>query len=513
MSDVKARLQGGVQEKKRQGAERLKAILEEVRSKGVVSEAELLQSTGMDKQLLDRCIEYLRENGLIEVKKKLFKDVEITVPGGRNVHVPVKVAVKEGTAQPRAVETRPVKPQGEEPAKEPQSYEVRGATEPLKPTVQGVGQPDVQPGEPEQAAPAQSAVTPPAGAEKVVPETEEELQEVCKSLVTDFIGVMRLHGEADGEFYSTALMIDKGDIIAISFENMDLASVTVGDEAYREILERFQGTKGDLEIFEMSEDDLNQSLQSNINCLLTSPAKLSALNIKIKRIQHAEEPQKKSLLSGLTSVFSQPDTSVKADWEGELKETRRRRVEKLGGMVNLLDFARGLELDSVKAKRFEEIRKAKQAMPHGNPAAVDPRKAARLEELKAKRKLKLSLPGLGGAQAGGGYEAARPDQTSASSAQQNPDNIPVKTVQSGIRVSTGIDKLYEHVKREGKVKLNDVLASKLGINKTQIEEWAMILEEHSLLEVKYPTIGEPEISLPSGNKDGRKEAENGGKKK
>ena len=43
------------------------------------------------------------------------------------------------------------------------------------------------------------------------------------------------------------------------------------------------------------------------------------------------------------------------------------------------------------------------------------------------------------------------------------------------------------------MKINESLASRLKVNKTQIEEWAMILEEHNLLELRYPTIGEPEI--------------------
>ncbi len=511
MSDVKARLQGGVQEKKRQGAERLKSILDEVRSKGVVSEAELLRSTGMDKQLLDRCLEYLRENGLIEVKKKLFKDVEISVPGGRNVHVPVKVEVKESAASPPSAEAPQAKPAEEAAAKEEPAPAAEAAREQPPPEVADAGQPPAEPDAPKPAE-ARPSGLPAAPAGKVVPETEEELQEVCKSLITDFVGVMRLHGMADGEFYTNALMIDKGEIIAVSSENLDQASVTVGDEAFREIQERFHGTKGDLEIFEMSEDDLNQSLASNINYLLTSPTKLSALKLRIRRTQHAEEREKKALLSGLTSIFSQSDPQAKADREAELK-AKRRRVEKLGGMVNLLDFARGLELDSVKAKRFEEIRKAKQALSQALSAAVDPRKAARLEELKAKRKLKISIPGLSGAPAGGGRESAAPVQAGAPVPQQAPDKALVCAVQSGKKVSTGIDRLYEHVKREGKVKLNDALASKLGINKVQIEEWAMILEEHSLLEVKYPTIGEPEISVPPLGKDGRKEAENGGKKK
>ncbi len=57
---------------------------------------------------------------------------------------------------------------------------------------------------------------------------------------------------------------------------------------------------------------------------------------------------------------------------------------------------------------------------------------------------------------------------------------------------TELDVLYKKVKKKGKIKFSDA-AKYLGVDKKKIEEWAGILEEHSLIQVHYPAIGEPEL--------------------
>jgi response regulator of citrate/malate metabolism len=69
-----------------------------------------------------------------------------------------------------------------------------------------------------------------------------------------------------------------------------------------------------------------------------------------------------------------------------------------------------------------------------------------------------------------------------------------KDVAEGKVVETTIDKLFNLVDKRDKVKINDALAKELGISKERIEEWAVILEEHNLVSINYPTIGEPDIT-------------------
>jgi quinol-cytochrome oxidoreductase complex cytochrome b subunit len=60
------------------------------------------------------------------------------------------------------------------------------------------------------------------------------------------------------------------------------------------------------------------------------------------------------------------------------------------------------------------------------------------------------------------------------------------------KYETYFDTLYRIIEKKGKVKLS-VLATYFGIAKKRVEEWATILEEHEMLTIYYPLIGDPEI--------------------
>ena len=69
---------------------------------------------------------------------------------------------------------------------------------------------------------------------------------------------------------------------------------------------------------------------------------------------------------------------------------------------------------------------------------------------------------------------------------------------SGMKVKelleTDVDKLYELVRDKGILKVNDA-SKKLGISVEQIEAWGRILEEHKLIKLHYPPVGEPVLIL------------------
>jgi len=69
-----------------------------------------------------------------------------------------------------------------------------------------------------------------------------------------------------------------------------------------------------------------------------------------------------------------------------------------------------------------------------------------------------------------------------------------KEIVEGEVVETSIDKLFNLIDKRNKVKINENLAKELGVSKQRIEEWAVILEEHNLVTINYPPLGEPEIT-------------------
>ncbi|MCK4335991.1 MAG: hypothetical protein KAW40_04690 [Candidatus Aenigmarchaeota archaeon] len=61
-------------------------------------------------------------------------------------------------------------------------------------------------------------------------------------------------------------------------------------------------------------------------------------------------------------------------------------------------------------------------------------------------------------------------------------------------LETDVDKLYELIRDKGILKVNDA-SKKLGIRVEHVERWGRILEEHKLIKLHYPPIGEPVLIL------------------
>jgi len=61
-------------------------------------------------------------------------------------------------------------------------------------------------------------------------------------------------------------------------------------------------------------------------------------------------------------------------------------------------------------------------------------------------------------------------------------------------ITTPLDKLLDMVIKKGRISIKDA-ANLFGVSRDQINGWAKILEEHNLIEINYPPIGEPELRI------------------
>jgi CBS domain-containing protein len=61
-------------------------------------------------------------------------------------------------------------------------------------------------------------------------------------------------------------------------------------------------------------------------------------------------------------------------------------------------------------------------------------------------------------------------------------------------LETNIDCLLSMVKEKGTVKLKDAV-KEFGVEPERVEKWGRILEEYNLVELHYPPIGDPKITL------------------
>ncbi|MBN2014874.1 MAG: hypothetical protein JW778_06810 [Candidatus Altiarchaeota archaeon] len=292
--------------------------------------------------------------------------------------------------------------------------------------------------------------------------SEEEFLEKCRGLTKDFRGVLLLSGDVEGERYSASLIIDKGSIIASTFEFDGL--IMFREQAINEITGKLKGSKGILNIFEFDDEDMRLIRDTNKSAFLSSPVPLSSLGLKIKLL--VEQWVEKQ--------------------EGEgARPLKLPELFKTRGTFNLLELARSQEKIKETGKKEEKIGgleddklgdidlRGIENLLGGGGAAVDIRKLEELKRIKEERQRKIAEK----------LAAVRKGEGS----KEKPTE--------GKRVQTTIDKLYSLVRKYKKLRIDDKLAHTLGVNRAQIEEWAVILEEHDLIELRYPTIGEPEIRV------------------
>ncbi len=128
-----------------------------------------------------------------------------------------------------------------------------------------------------------------------------------------------------------------------------------------------------------------------------------------------------------------------------------------------------------------------------------PRKAAALKGQETKAAAPKEAPTKPEAGKAAAKEPAKetPEEAKPEKAGVDDDDKakPRKNVEKAREhVETDVDKLYEIVREKGIIKVKEA-AKLLGIDTEQVEEWGRILEEHKLVRLRYPPVGEPVLVL------------------
>lgn len=72
-----------------------------------------------------------------------------------------------------------------------------------------------------------------------------------------------------------------------------------------------------------------------------------------------------------------------------------------------------------------------------------------------------------------------------------------------IYLETNIDRLFKMIEKKGRIKISEA-AKKLNLSEDRIQEWGDILEEHKLIDMHYPPIGEGVMRPVKSKKETKK---------
>lgn len=296
----------------------------------------------------------------------------------------------------------------------------------------------------------------------LVPKSSTDFYKLCRKL-GKFTGVMRLLGDIDGKFYRADILIDNGDVVGASFENITKREIIFKEAALKMIREKLIGSAGSLEIYEFNRVELNSTKKENKEATLSSPVDIKNLGMEVKSMGEKKVVEDKGpgiidrLYSGVpVSRLSREEKEMmeKRLMEPQIKKELESRgvTANMEGLAKALKGMEGVDLQALK-KKIDIKEELKRRRQETDKKIAD--KFSKVGKGEEKRKVK--------AQRG--------------------------------TIKTSIDKLFELVRKYNKLKISDGLARRLNVSRAQIEEWCIILEDHNLVELHYPTIGEPEIRL------------------
>lgn len=285
----------------------------------------------------------------------------------------------------------------------------------------------------------------------ILPRDTEDFNRICTQLGS-FTGVMRFFGRNES-LYMADLLIRKGMIKAASFEDLDKRTIVLKSGALNEIKKKLLGSVGSLDIYSMNDRDLMSVMVNNRDAILEDSIPLSSLGVRIKPVKKKviaeieERGEKRRLGFG----FFMKGLMRKEDEQREKTEELRVKKQIEGKDTKPVEIAEGKGEEFMrKEERLSELRRRRQ-----------------MEEMAIREKMSKLVK----------------------------DKEKKEEIITGGKVKTSIDKLLEIIRKYKKVRIDDSLAHMLNVKRSQIESWAMILEEHNLVELHYPAIGEPEIRI------------------
>lgn len=166
------------------------------------------------------------------------------------------------------------------------------------------------------------------------------------------------------------------------------------------------------------------------------------------------------------------------------KEEERAKQETRMEKLKLKELQRKIREEAKRKKREERLRKTQEKSVKARGITEQKRIEAekkKLEKIKKSREEILNKEKKLGKIQKDREEIERIIKTK-------------KGLKPKARYETDFDRLLELIKKYERLKLSDV-AKIFGISIKKAEAWTTILEQHNLVEVHYPAIGEPELKI------------------
>ncbi|OYT41546.1 MAG: hypothetical protein B6U86_02070 [Candidatus Altiarchaeales archaeon ex4484_43] len=99
--------------------------------------------------------------------------------------------------------------------------------------------------------------------ECIISEKIANFEAVYKKLPEDFRGVIRIFMKFEGRLHRGDILIDDGNILGVSLDDLDNSTSSYGEEALEEIKNKAPRSIGDVDVYKFGEIEMSLAIDSN----------------------------------------------------------------------------------------------------------------------------------------------------------------------------------------------------------------------------------------------------------
>jgi len=221
---------------------------------------------------------------------------------------------------------------------------------------------------------------------RIISEKIANLGAVYKKLPENFRGVIRIFMKFESRVHRGDILIDDGNILGVSLDDLDKSISSYGEGALKEIKNKAPQSMGDVDVYKFGEIEMSLAIDSNERVLFRHAIPLDRLGVGEVVVEEERKEKEESKRKG--------EEERKEEGERKRKEEEERKRKEEGEKKRKEEEERKRKEEGEKKRKEEEERKRKEEGEKKRKEEEERRRRGeeeRKEEEEKKRKEKESI--------------------------------------------------------------------------------------------------------------------------
>ena len=164
---------------------------------------------------------------------------------------------------------------------------------------------------------------------RIISEKIANLEAVYKKLPEDFRGVIRIFMKFEGRLHRGDILIDDGNILGVSLDDLDRSISSYGEGALEEIKNKASKSIGDVDVYKFGEIEMSLAIDSNERILFRHVIPLDRLGVEKVVVEEEKRMGEEERPGGEESIEKWMEEIGKLDEEWARLEDEWKKLESI----------------------------------------------------------------------------------------------------------------------------------------------------------------------------------------